>query len=103
MPVRRKTVLHVIDTGGPGGAETIFLNLVTGLDRTRWRSVAVVPARDWLSQTLQQNGVEPLYMPSWRSFDLKYLAGLATLAGENNVDLIHTHLFSSAVYGTIAA
>ena len=32
---RRRRVLHLIDTGGPGGAETIFFNLVTGLGAAR--------------------------------------------------------------------
>ncbi len=35
-----RTVLHLIDTTGPGGAETIYLSLVLGLDPARFRSVA---------------------------------------------------------------
>ena len=50
---RRNSVLHLIDTGGPGGAETILLNVVSGLDRQRWRSITAVPVRDWLAGALQ--------------------------------------------------
>jgi glycosyltransferase involved in cell wall biosynthesis len=99
----QKTVLHVIDTGGPGGAETVFSNLVTGLNRHGWNSVAVVPVRDWLWGELEGHGVTPVYLPTRGSFDLGYLRGLARIARQHRVDLIQTHLFSSAVYGTVAA
>jgi hypothetical protein len=38
-----KTILHVIDTTGPGGAEAIFFDLASRLpaDRTGWASEAV--------------------------------------------------------------
>jgi len=99
----RKTVLHLIDTGGPGGAETIFFNLVSGLDPDRWRSVAVVPVKDWLWGELEAHGVEPIHLPSQGSFDLTYLRGIARLARATRASLIQTHLFSSAVYASAAA
>jgi glycosyltransferase involved in cell wall biosynthesis len=100
---QRKTLLHVIDTGGPGGAETIFLNLVTGLDSSRWSSIAVLPVRDWLWETLEAHGVTPVHLPSDGAFDVGYLSRLTRVAKQSQADLIQTHLFSSAVYGTMAA
>ncbi len=99
----RKTLLHLIDTGGPGGAETIFLNLVTGLDSTVWASVAVLPERDWLWYALEEHGVKPVLLPSDGGFDIGYLRELTRLAKQTGADLIQTHLFTSAVYGTVAA
>ncbi|HEY0304825.1 MAG TPA: glycosyltransferase [Longimicrobiales bacterium] len=98
-----RTILHVIDTGGPGGAETVFSNLVTGLTKQGWSAIAVVPVRDWLWGELESHGIQPVYLPSAGSFDLTYLRGLARIAKHHRADLIQTHLFSSAVYGTIAA
>jgi glycosyltransferase involved in cell wall biosynthesis len=97
------TVLHVIDTGGPGGAETVFSELVIGLEQRGWSAVAVVPVRDWLWGELEANHVTPMYLPSRGAFDLRYLRRLAAIARRYKADLIQTHLFSSAVYGTIAA
>jgi glycosyltransferase involved in cell wall biosynthesis len=96
-------VLHLIDTGGPGGAETIFLKLVTRLDTQRWRSIAVVPERDWLSDALADHGVEPVLLPSRGSFDVGYLRGMAALIRRHNVRLIQTHLLTTAVYASVAA
>src|SRR5262245_66208871 len=98
-----RTVLHLIDTGGPGGAETIFLNLVTGLDPARWRSVAVVPVKDWLWGALEAEGIEPILLPSVGSFDIKLLTSVMSLALKHRADLIQTHLFTSAVYASVAA
>jgi len=96
-------VLHLIDTGGPGGAETIFLEVATGLDPARWRSTVVVPARDWLFASLEERGVRPLILEGRGSFDLGYLARLRALLRSDRVDLIQTHLLGSAVYGSLVA
>lgn len=98
----RRTVLHLIDTGGPGGAETIFLNLVEGMPTRGWRSVAVVPTRDWLAQTLEARGITPILVPTDRAFDVPYLARVAALARGHDVDVIQAHLLTSSVYGSLA-
>lgn len=98
-----KRVLHLIDTGGPGGAETIFLKLVQGLDAKQWESIAAVPWTGWLSETLQSRGIEPLLVPTHGSFDLKYVRRLVQLVRERRIDLIQTHLLTTAVYASLAA
>lgn len=97
----RRTILHLIDTGGPGGAETVFLDLVCRLDRERWRSVAVVPEEDWLAEALRRRGEEPLLVPTRGPFDFGYLRSLIQLVRREGVSLIHTHLFSTSVYGSV--
>ena len=54
-----KTVLHMIETGGTGGAETVYLDLVRKLDPARWRHVAVLPKREWMYDQLVEFGVQP--------------------------------------------
>lgn len=97
----RRRVLHLIDTGGPGGAETVFRDLVTGLDSARWESLAVVPVVDWLHGALHTCGVEPLHVSTHGSFDTRYLRRLTALC-RNDVSLIHAHLLTTSVYGAIA-
>lgn len=99
----RRNVLHLIDTGGPGGAETIYLNVVEGLDRERWRSVAVVPWREWLSAELEQRAIEPHLLTTQGSFDVRYLSRLHELIRRERIDLIHTHLLTSSVYASVVA
>jgi glycosyltransferase involved in cell wall biosynthesis len=97
------TVLHLIDTGGPGGAETVFHSLVTGLDPARWRSVAVVPVVDWLHGALVEHGVEPRLLEPGGSGRAAYLIRLHALMRRERVALVHAHLLGSAVYGSLAA
>lgn len=97
-------VLHLIDTGGPGGAETVFRDLVTRLPEERWLSIPVVPWEgDWLERALLDEGVEPRVLTSTSSFDLGYLRRLGALVQEVKPDLIHTHLFTTAVYASAFA
>lgn len=100
-PPRR--VLHLIDTGGPGGAETIFLELVSGLDPGRWCSIAVVPERDWLERALGEHGVEALVEASRGSFDVGYARRLLSLIRRHRIDLVQTHLLATGVYASLAA
>ncbi len=97
-----RRVLHLIDTGGPGGAETIFLELLRRLDPSRWASVGAVPYRDWLAGAMEEHGLEPVVLPSRGSFDFRYLAAIVRLVRKCRADLIQTHLLGSAVYGTLA-
>ncbi|MDP9203238.1 MAG: glycosyltransferase [Gemmatimonadota bacterium] len=98
-----KTILHMIETGGIGGAETVYLELVRALDPTRWRHIAVVPRRGWLYDELTDFGIEPILMPERRSFDVFFFARMAALVHRSNVDLIHAHLFGSAVRAALLA
>lgn len=91
-------ILHAIDTGGPGGAETVFLNIISGLDKTQFQSCAVLPGKGWLSEQLIEKGIDPIFINSKGSFNFKYLFNLARHAKKLNIDIIHSHLFGSNVY-----
>ena len=92
-----KTILHMIETGGTGGAETVYVDLVRSLDPNRWRHVAVLPTREWMYGQLTSFGVVPIVLPERRSFDVIFLARMAALVHRHGVDIIHAHLFGSAV------
>ena len=93
----KKTVLHMIETGGTGGAETVYLDLIRGLDATRWGHVAVLPTREWMFEQLTDFGLEPILLSERHSFDVVFLARMASLIRRLGVDLIHAHLFGSAI------
>lgn len=93
-------VLHLIDTGGPGGAETIFTQLAHRMGAFT-KTLAVIPREDWLSANLRQVGIDPIILSAKGSFNLRYLQKLTRIARARDVRLIHTHLLGSAVYGAI--
>lgn len=95
-------VLHVIDTGGPGGAETVFLHACTRLDSAKFRSVAVVGGPGWLAEQLRAHALTPQIVPAKGAFNVGYLFALQRLARRHRIDVILAHLYGSAVYASMA-
>lgn len=95
-------ILHSIDTPGPGGAETVYVDIVTGLDRNRFKSFPVIPEKGWIYEKLVAQGFEPFIIDSKGSFNFGYLWELIKVIRKQNIDLIHSHLFGSNVYCSLA-
>jgi glycosyltransferase involved in cell wall biosynthesis len=100
---RAPRVLHLIETGGPGGAESVFATLVAKMHERDEYSAGVVPYDGWLAQTLRASGHEPLIVAGKGAFDASYLRRVATLARQHRIDVICAHLFGAAVYGALLA
>src|SRR5581483_5342145 len=105
MKKKKITVLHTIETAGPGGAETVVLQLATMLDSERFRSIVVLPEVHWLGRQLEQRGVPTFYISSKAWYDLKMPLGLSRIVRREGVDLIHSHLpgqnFDSCLAGAL--
>lgn len=100
---RPARVLHVIDTGGPGGAETVLDTIVGHLPPAEWQSRVVVPVEDWLFGRLTARGVDVAVLPSERAADLRYLRGLVRQIRDFRPHVVHAHLLGAGVYGSTAA
>lgn len=94
------SVLHVIDTGGPGGAETVFLHCATQLDPNRFTCTAVVDNDHWLAAQLRDRGLEPRIASASGSFNVPYLRRITGIARAVRADLICAHLYGTAVYAS---
>ena len=100
----RRTILQLIETSGPGGAETVFLGLCRSLDPDRWRCVAVLPparadvvGSDWLAGQLEQSGIETVLLQESHSFDVPSFWSLLRIARVERADVFHGHLFGYCV------
>jgi glycosyltransferase involved in cell wall biosynthesis len=99
--MKRYTILHTIETAGPGGAETVLLNLASQLSPERFRSIAAVPRNDWLYRQLCAAGV-PTRIIEWEKwYDLRLPRAMASLVREEDVDLIHSHLPDQNFYSCL--
>jgi glycosyltransferase involved in cell wall biosynthesis len=56
----------------------------------------------WLETQLRERGLTPEVLPVRHGYDLKYLKELTELLKRRNVDLVHSHEFTKAVYGGAA-
>lgn len=95
------TVLHLIDTGGPGGAETVFAQLAKRVHTDTLRALPVVPRDAWLAGYIRSLGLQPRIVPASGSLNASYINELVALVRQHRVRLIHTHLLGSAVYGAM--
>jgi glycosyltransferase involved in cell wall biosynthesis len=97
-----KTILHVIDTTGPGGAETIFIDLASRLPVDSYRPVVLIRGKGWVYEELQRRGIKPVIMDAKGSFNWRFLRSLVALIRREKVDLIQSHLLGSNVYCSLA-
>lgn len=95
-------ILHTIDTTGPGGAETVFTNLVRGVDHKHFESIAAIRGPGWVCDTLRKNGVEPIFVNSRGGFNFGYLRDLIRIIRRYKIDIVQSHLFGSNLYCSIA-
>ncbi len=97
-----KTILHVIDTTGPGGAETVFIQLADQLRQRGYRSVVVIRGPGWVCDQLVARGLQPHIIEAKGSFNWRFLRALLRLIRSERVDVIQSHLLGSNVYCALA-
>lgn len=95
-------ILHLIDTGGPGGAETVFAQVATGLASRGYEATAVISRDAWLAGRLREGGIEPKLLATSGSLDWRYLTGILDLIRTERPIALVTHLLGPAVYGSLA-
>lgn len=98
-----KTILHLIETSGPGGAEKMLMSLVENLNQKAYRSVICLLKDGWLNTQLRQRGIETVLIPQSRGLDPGWLYKCVRLIRQKEVDLVHAHEFNMNVYGCMAA
>lgn len=103
MPAEPIHILHLIDTTGPGGAETVFTTLLRSLDTDQYQHTVVLRGEGWVADTVRDIGIEPLIIDSKGSFNLGYVAILVRLIRRHRIALVHAHLLGSNVYGALAS
>lgn len=97
------SILHLIETGGPGGAEQVFLELASRLRIEPLRNIPLVGRDGFLAERLRQRGLEPIVIPAQGSLNLRYLRQLTQLIRQNDARLVVAHLFGAAVYASVAS
>jgi glycosyltransferase involved in cell wall biosynthesis len=99
-----RTILHVIETTGPGGAETVFVQLATQTSREGLRHVVALPGPGWVESALRTAGTEPFPVAiAKRSVvDIGLYRSLVQLIRAHDVDLVHSHTLGISTYACLA-
>ena len=99
----KKRILFFIETGGPGGAEQVVLQLLEGFRNLGHEVFLTTLRTGWLTQTAEERGFEYHQIISENGLDLSLPIKIARLIKSLNIDVLHTHLLDSNFYGAIAA
>jgi glycosyltransferase involved in cell wall biosynthesis len=97
-----KTLLHLIETTGPGGAETVFIDLVAAFDSDDYRSIPMVTEGGWVHRSLGRRGVASVTSQAKGSFNLQHLRAILRVIRREHVDLIQAHLPGANIYASLA-
>jgi len=95
-------ILFFIETGGPGGAEQVVLQLLQGM-KDQGHDVFLTTLRTgWLSEKAVEGGFSYHQILSETRLDLLLPWKLAKLMNSLKIDVLHTHLLDSNFYGSLA-
>jgi len=98
---RKPAILHLIDTTGPGGAETVFVELADASRDMGYAPIAVIKGPGWVQENLEARGIPTRVIPVESGFATGFLKALIGLVRENRVCLIQAHLLGSSLYAAI--
>lgn len=98
----QKTILHIIDTTGPGGAETIFTQLACDTNQKGFKTIALVRGDGWVLRELKRLGINVVVKNCKGSLNVRFLWFLIQLIKKEKVDVIQSHLLGSNVYASLA-
>lgn len=101
--LKQFTILHTIEGGGPGGAETVLFQLASNLNPDRFRSIVLLSSDDWLKKQLGTQSIETTLVKSKAWYDFRLPMAMTKLIRKEKVDLIHSHLSDQNFYSCIAA
>lgn len=102
ISINMKTILYFIEVSCPGGAQNVLLNILDGLNSSKYRPIIALLEKGWLEEALRSKGYEVIIVNSNnKSFDWRLIKDLLSICKKNKVKLIHAHLFDSGIYASV--
>jgi glycosyltransferase involved in cell wall biosynthesis len=103
---RALRIAMMVESDGPGGAEVMVFELAEELRRRGHFVVPVGPPPDravgWLGSKFRNAGFTPENFRIRRPIDTDCARSLVEIFRKHQIDLVHSHEFTMAVYGTAA-
>ena len=92
VPMRKFTILHTIETAGPGGAETVVLNLASGSTAAVFARLRSCRGKIGSLKGFGNEAIPTFFVDSKAWYDFRMPVGMARLVRQEKMDLIHSHL-----------
>ena len=100
----RIRVLHLIHTLEIGGAQKVIVNLIRGMDKSRFDlSTVCLRKKGPIYEEIKSMGGKVCQIPKKGKFDLSIVSRLKKHIQEEECHILHTHNFSAGLWGRLAA
>lgn len=87
-----------------GGAEQVVISLAKGLDKSRFRPfVCCLNDEGSFAEELKKDGIEVFAIKKSRGLDFSVVPKLVKIIRENDIQVVHTHLWGANFWGRFAA
>jgi glycosyltransferase involved in cell wall biosynthesis len=97
-------ILYVIWSLGLGGAEQVVISLAKGLDRSKFRPVICCLNDEGIfAGELKKDGIEVFAIKKAKGLDFSVVPKLVKIIRENNIRIVHAHLWGANFWGRFAA
>lgn len=100
-----RRIAIMLESDGPGGAESMVMQLAEELRRRGHWVLPVGPDNGcgWLAEQFRRRGFPTATFSLRRPVDFTCLRGIVSMLREHRIDLVNGHEFTCAVYGAAAA
>ena len=96
-------ILYLIESDDPGGAENVMLSLIEYF-KEKYPIYVGCFKKGWIYNELKKRKLNPQPIPTNKgSYDIKLLYHLIKLIKKEKINLIHSHLFDTNFYSSLAA
>ncbi len=96
-------ILHTIETHGPGGAESVLVNLAESFPGSRYKAHGFFIKEGWIADQFREKGLPVTVCPIHSALDPMLLCRLVSYIIRHDIDLIHAHEFTMGFYSAAAS
>lgn len=97
MTDKKFTIIHAIDTTGPGGAETVFLDIAQHLQLPEYDNLAIIKGAGWVEDQLKLRSIRYHIIKPHGFLSIPYYYQLYKLIRRERAALVHAHLLGSTL------
>jgi len=94
-----ETVVQMIETSGPGGAENMLIRLSIALQGKGYKVVVILLKNGWLKDELERHDITTEVIPTTRTVDIGWIKRAMKVVRAYGADVLHCHEFTMNCYG----
>lgn len=98
-----KKIAYIIDSAQIGGAESLFMHLLTGMDKSRYDIYVVCPGEGPMKELYAGIARETMFIREKSLADIRAIFKVALFLRRSGVEMVHSVLYTSDLCATFAS